>query len=334
MKALTKAEWQRMRPASAARTSWPTLAVLGADAVLFALASALFGRGVLLSLCAWLLFTLALVHLYIVDHECVHRAVFANAKANRWLGHLLGFALLYPFLQRRRSHLEHHAFAGSVTRDPASARAAARFASLSPRALVVLDVMWRCGVPFLALNERVGLWLDPFYRTHRSAAARAERRAGLLYAAGYATLACLLVRHGALGLGLTLYLPALGALLFVEELINLPHHLHDSVRPELSPLWEQTVVTHSCADLPLWSKVVLLHFNLHSAHHVFPEAPWHALPALERALVSRGLVRRVEHELRWSLRERRTSFREAFRDYFTPESGARARSNHEFPDTD
>src|SRR5258706_15422853 len=79
--------------------------------------------------------------------------------------------------------------------------------------------------------------------------------------------------------------------------------------------WRQDEVTHSCASLPIWSSLVVLNFNLHTAHHYFPHLPWYRLPFAAR------LVRQywplafspVQNEMRWSLRRRKGSFVRLFR---------------------
>lgn len=296
-------------PAPRARASWPTLLVLLFDTLPLGVALELARhQGLLARGCAVLCLLVVLLHAYLVLHECVHGAVFADRRANVVLGHLLGFVTLCPFLSRRRSHALHHAWTGHVERDPTNARAKQRLATLGTRSLVLLDLSWRAYVPLLALNERVGLWRAPFGASRDAHGAAAERRATHVQLSCYAALLMWLGYSESLLPAVSLYAPAFVGLLMMEELINLPHHAGAPLtRSRLAP-WEQGQVTHSCAEVPLWSRFVLLNFGLHQAHHRWPAYPWHELPAAHRALAATTPQTVVSNELAWSLRERRRPF--------------------------
>jgi len=314
---LDKATWLLKRRAlDLHATSWPTLGVLVCDVLLVVVSVALARRpGLVCHGATVLLLSVALLQLYLIHHECVHRAVFVDDRCNRWLGHALGFILMVPFLQRRRSHMLHHAWAGHLSRDPTNARAVARLSTFPPRALSLLDLLWRCWVPFLAINERLGLWLAPFRDDLDPRSRKIERVAVFVYLAGYALAASLLIWSEKLELAAQLYVPALVTLLVAEELINLPHHLQAPLVSSRLPLWSQDEVTDSCASLPVWSSVVLLHFNLHTAHHLFPALPWHKLPAAQKTLAGESASGFLCHEFAWSWRQRRTRFERVFASY-------------------
>lgn len=326
---LDKATWLLKRSAlDRHATSWPTLGVLLCDVLLVVVSVALARRsGLVCHGIAVLALSGALLQLYLIHHECVHRAVFVDDRENRWLGHVLGFILLVPFLQRRRSHMLHHAWAGHRSRDPTNARAVARLSAFPPRALSLLNLLWRCWVPFLALNERLGLWLAPFRDDLDHRSRRFERLAAFVYLAGYALAASFLIWSKQLELAARLYAPALATLLVAEELINLPHHLQAPLVSSRLPLWSQDEVTDSCASLPVWSSVVLLHFNLHTAHHLFPALPWHKLPAAHKALAGEGVSGFLRHEFAWSWRLRRTRFERVFASYLRGVEPALPRSH-------
>jgi fatty acid desaturase len=261
------------------------------------------------------LFTLALLHAYLIHHECVHRAVFARDKYNVALGELLGFALAYPFRARRRSHMLHHAWAGHLERDPTNARARARFATLSARQLHLLDRLWRSWLPFLALNERLGLWRSAF-AGDGTRHARGERIYAALALTLYLAMLSMAALSSALRPVLLSYACGLFLLMMLEELVNLPHHIEAPTVAHKLALWEQDEVTHSCRPLPIWSSLVLLNFNLHTAHHLFPGLPWYRLPEAERVLVTHTRAHQgQDHELAISLRLRRRAFADVFASY-------------------
>lgn len=296
----------------------PTLLVLLSDISLLALASflALAAPFACAGFVATPLFTLALLQLYLIHHECVHRAVFQRDRYNVLLGELLGFLLVYPFLARRRSHMLHHAWAGHLERDPTNARARARLSRLTRQELVLLEFLWRAWFPFLALNERIGLFRSSFLRDEHRQRHTRERASAYVCLLGYLALACAALLLPALRALALSYLPALFLLAVCEELINLPHHIESATVTHKLALWQQVKVTHSCATLTLWSRCVLLSFNLHTAHHIFPALPWYRLARAERALERQSLVLRMRsHEFGVSARLRRARFRQVFARY-------------------
>jgi fatty acid desaturase len=111
----------------------------------------------------------------------------------------------------------------------------------------------------------------------------------------------------------------------VEEIVNLPHHADAPLVARPLELWEQVQVTHSSRALRFWSSVILLHFNLHTAHHLFPWLPWYDLPRANRELTRLFplQVRELPGELCWNRRRRRVAFRVVFSAFFV-RRGARA----------
>jgi acyl-lipid omega-6 desaturase (Delta-12 desaturase) len=57
-----------------------------------------------------------LVRLFMVQHDCSHRAYFQNAAANDWLGRIIGVLTLTPHDCWRRTHAIHHATSGNLDR--------------------------------------------------------------------------------------------------------------------------------------------------------------------------------------------------------------------------
>jgi omega-6 fatty acid desaturase (delta-12 desaturase) len=54
------------------------------------------------------------VRLFILFHDCGHWSLFQSAKANRWVGTILGVLVFTPFSHWRQSHAVHHATAGNL----------------------------------------------------------------------------------------------------------------------------------------------------------------------------------------------------------------------------
>jgi acyl-lipid omega-6 desaturase (Delta-12 desaturase) len=264
----------------------------------------------------------AFVQLYVVHHEAVHGSVFHRDVWNAFVGHLIGWLLIYPFLPRRQSHRNHHRWTGHPTGDPTNRRLIAKLRSMSERSALRLDKLWHLWIPFIALSERIALWREPFLQRRSencSAAISREKRMAIAYIFGYLGCAYFLVATGLFVHFFCWYVPGWVALLVIEELINLPHHtetpLVDSSKPY--EFWRQSEVTRSCQTAPLWSKWILLNFNLHTTHHLFPHLPWFQLPEAQRLIlrIDPKIVSNSEHETAWSLTRRRKSFLSLYASY-------------------
>lgn len=57
-----------------------------------------------------------LVRLFIIQHDCGHRAFLPSQRANDWLGRCLGVLTLTPYAHWKRAHAQHHATSGNLDR--------------------------------------------------------------------------------------------------------------------------------------------------------------------------------------------------------------------------
>jgi acyl-lipid omega-6 desaturase (Delta-12 desaturase) len=57
-----------------------------------------------------------LVRLFLIQHDCGHRAFFRYKRANDWVGRALGVITLTPYEHWRRAHAIHHATHGNLER--------------------------------------------------------------------------------------------------------------------------------------------------------------------------------------------------------------------------
>jgi omega-6 fatty acid desaturase (delta-12 desaturase) len=54
------------------------------------------------------------IRLFILQHDCSHGSFFRNARANRWVGAVLGVVTLFPFAYWKKTHGIHHATSGNL----------------------------------------------------------------------------------------------------------------------------------------------------------------------------------------------------------------------------
>ncbi|KGX48458.1 fatty acid desaturase family protein [Burkholderia pseudomallei] len=290
---MTQDEWRSIKEKLPnGPTGNETLALWFLDLSLLYIAWSLWLAGGFGRLPALVLGALALLQLYLIMHEAVHNSVSSTHVFNEIVGHVCSWIIGLPFLPRRRAHLGHHAWTAHPSRDPENRKMIQKFSVITENDARTLEFAWRHWIPMIAFNHFVSHWLAPFQhrdtRAHRSKS-NTELAFGILYLIGYVAVGTLAWHAGVVG-NLVAFVAILWTVLLVAvELLNLPHHAeipllpHDAARP---PLWEQDVVSHSCAHLPVWSRWVILNFNLHVVHHAYPWLPWHELPRAQRLVDS------------------------------------------------
>jgi fatty acid desaturase len=224
---------------------------------------------------------------FVIMHECGHRSFLKGRWSNVIIGSLAGCGCLIPFETWARLHMLHHRWVGVVDMDPTQAHV------LSHRAMGRLiqagfRLVWKLRIP-IPMIQFVALvfWVEPF----KSLRSSGSRQFILSLSSMIFTLVpqvFLVVYlgwwHYVLWVG-----PATVIYFAIFELINLPQHSgmfpHTSkTHPKPIPIYEQEEITRT-SQTQFWvSRYILLHFNLHSEHHLFPSAPWHALPEISTIL--------------------------------------------------
>lgn len=221
----------------------------------------------------------AFVHAFVLLHEAGHHTLFRSRRVNRFVGHVAGFVALIPFHAWQRIHARHHRYTGWQDLD-------ATTASLVPRAIrpwerAVMDFAWRTWLPLFSVLYRLqNYWnlprIAPFLRD--AAARRAIRINVVVQLAAYGAL---LAYVGPAAL-FVLVGPALLLSLMVEDVLLLSQHTHvpqhlsggRAVRP-FQPL-EQAGFTRSLR-LPRAVSVLIMHFDAHELHHMYPYVPGYLL---------------------------------------------------------
>jgi acyl-lipid omega-6 desaturase (Delta-12 desaturase) len=77
-----------------------------------AVANGLWWLGLLLAAPA----AVFLVRLFMIQHDCSHRAFFSSAAANDWTGRIIGVLTFTPYDCWRRTHAIHHGTSGNLDR--------------------------------------------------------------------------------------------------------------------------------------------------------------------------------------------------------------------------
>jgi acyl-lipid omega-6 desaturase (Delta-12 desaturase) len=239
------------------QSRWPTVTVIVFDCLVSAIAWRLIHGGTFIGeILSVPLLALVFLHAYLLLHEATHSAISRNKRINALVGHACGWLILMPFLSRQRSHLLHHAWTGHPEGDPANRRIIRRFSVLTGDQAERLERTWRSWLPMLTLNDRIGMWRDPFMQFESGSTLsriRSEMRAAKTYLGLYVLALVLLTWSGHLGTVLICYVVAWSIQLVLEELVNLPHHAETpllNASDNALPLWEQDLVSTSIYTRP------------------------------------------------------------------------------------
>jgi fatty acid desaturase len=223
--------------------------------------------------------TLAFVQWFVLLHECGHDTLFRSRRPHAIAAHAAAFFSIVPYACWTRVHGRHHRWTGWQDMDPTTQSLVPRERGRFERAIV--NVCWKYSIPLFSIVYRVeNYWRLP--RLFRLFPSRADRQrmardAGVLlflYAAA-------IVVVGPLTL-LRLVGPALVLSLMAEDVLLLSQHTHipqnlshgKAVRP--FPAVQQEVYTRSLR-LPNWLSTLLLHFDAHELHHMYPFVPGYRL---------------------------------------------------------
>ena len=253
------------RAALTARSDGPALwhlaghgGLIAVCAILIAVRVPMWGlllplQGILLSF----LFTLA--------HECTHKTPFANERLNDTIGHICGVVLVLPFRTFRYFHLTHHKWTNIAGKDP----------ELSGEPLTTRTRwLWHVsGLPYwraqfvqltsLALGRFAAPWLP------ERAAAAVTREARVIVAI------YICVAFSLFFTPLLFWIWILPALLGqpVLRLYLLAEH---GDCPMVANMFENTRTTFTNRLV----RFVAWNMPYHIEHHVWPQVPFHQLPAL------------------------------------------------------
>lgn len=198
-------------------------------------------------------------------HEAVHGILNGNSRFNFVLGWLFGTFSLLPFSSWRKVHLDHHLWTGNLDRDPTMRLILGHRDGVIPTSKVQ-DFFWRAWLPYLAWRQQLVFWKRSL--EDRDWVVRAQTLGSLAYLAGLGLLT-----------GGTVVVVAVFTYLMIVELINFPHHmdLKQAGGTMRLPAHEQHRFSRTCLYQKWFSRHVLLNFNFHVEHHLFPNLPWHEL---------------------------------------------------------
>jgi acyl-lipid omega-6 desaturase (Delta-12 desaturase) len=244
-------------------------------------------------------------------HEAVHGVVSKNKMINDTVGVWAGGLCLLPFESWKQVHLEHHYWSGNIEKDPVMVLVRT-FPNWSKGLQSSLGFLWKAWIPALALLQYAVFWWHSSLKFIKN-----PTSLKLLSSVIFPIVLSLSIFNlfGATQT-LTLLIPAFVLYLLAVEVVNFPHHVGLPYVDEDHhlPVWDQHITARSCI-YPAWlSKFIVLNFNYHIEHHMFPDAPWYYLPDLHQ-MVSPALKENynTDHQFVWIKENRIKSLAQLFK---------------------
>lgn len=216
-------------------------------------------------------------------HDAAHGSLVQSKKANNFFGILGGAICLLPFEQWKVSHLQHHFWSGNIEKDPVMSLVI-KFPKFSMRTKNVVSFLWKAWFPILSILQHLVFWilsLRTFIQKPKSFYETASFCAPILFWGA-------LLAFGSKQFIFFSLLPGILIYLLGTEVINLPHHLQ---LPHLKneqrySVWDQYKTARTCLYPMKLSSFLILNFNFHAEHHMFPDVPWYYLPEIQKLILA------------------------------------------------
>lgn len=243
-------------------------------------------------------------------HEAVHGLLSKNSRTNQILGVVSGTFCLLSFDSWKKAHIEHHRWSGNIDKDPVAAMIKT-FPKFPKPLQKVLTLGWKCWLPTLSFLQHTVFWAITFHYTLKNKQSMSQSLSVIIPALFWA--GCLALSP--LQITISVIFPSVVFYLIGTEVINAPHHLgltyfHGETK---IPLWEQFKTARSCV-YPKWlARFVVLNFNYHSEHHMYPYVPWYHLDKLHQIVRPEiGEAYNLDPSFSWVLTNRSKDLVEVF----------------------
>jgi acyl-lipid omega-6 desaturase (Delta-12 desaturase) len=228
-----------------------------------------------------------LVRLFMIQHDCSHRAYFKNAALNDWLGRIIGVFTLTPHDCWRRSHAIHHATSGNLDR-----RGIGEVATLTVEEYRALPLLKRIGYR-LYRHPAIIFGIGPaflFLLQHRLPTGQMRQgwRPWTSALATNAAIAVLIVAAVLLGGWKALLLVHLPTLLLAASIgvwLFYVQHQFEQTYWARQQAWNGTEAAlqgSSFYDLPTPLRWMTANIGIHHVHHVSSRIPFYRLPKMLR----------------------------------------------------
>ena len=227
-----------------------------------------FGLGVLLNF------------LYAAQHELSHATVFSTRKLNEVFGRLIGFTMIFPRDYDQVMHFAHHTYTQNWEKDGELVR--------EPYTLTTY-LLWMSGITywrnrvFGVIRRSRGIIIEPFIRAEEEGKVIRESRIHILF---YILI---------VGISVMFHSWAAMAFWIIPMLLTKPVHQLQNTIEHLGLSHEDNILENTRSTrtnaLMRW---LCWQMPYHTAHHVFPSAPFWKLRILNAKIEAQaGTVHRM-----------------------------------------
>ena len=228
-----------------------------------------------------------MVRLFIVQHDCGHRAMFSSRTVNNWVGRCMGPLTLTPYEYWRYAHSMHHAGSGNLdkrgfgdieTLTISEYNSLSTFNKLRYRLYRNPFVLFIIGPAYLFIvRHRFPLWALSLGRAQWISIMTTNLSIAVLYGAiiyfiGFK--AFILIQLPVVALG-----ASIGVWLFYVQ------HQFDTTQWDHTETWEHehsALHGSSFYDLPKPIMWLTGYIGIHHVHHLSSRVPFHKLPQVMR----------------------------------------------------
>jgi omega-6 fatty acid desaturase (delta-12 desaturase) len=221
---------------------------------------------------------------FFLVHDLGHNNYFRSKKWNTFWGHVASIFCILPFFPWRYIHRGHHYWTGWKDKDPTMAVIVPR--DLTPGRKTIINFCWKLWIPIFS----VSFSLSNFWNVKKLKALYPDKFKENLF-----SIILLPVVYGLLigFLGGAEFLQVWGLAYFLFLFLSDPLLLsqHSSVPQKFAgekkvspiPFKDQDEFTRSLTFPSFVTKYVLLSFNNHIVHHIFPTMPGYNLYKVEES---------------------------------------------------
>lgn len=212
---------------------------------------------------------------FAILHACGHNSFLKNRKLNDLAGLMMSPLCFIPYHPWKYIHQDHHVWTGWKDIDPTT-RGLMKEPGRWQQA--VLNFCWKSWIPLISIHYIVTVFFD---LTHTSL--RNHNRK--LFLAAMSTF-WVVAFHGTLiyslgtqwlmifGLSSFIYLN-LGDISLLTQHVHLPLDQANGIAVNPKANWEQDEYSHTMVLPDFVTKWIVLGFNHHSLHHLFPNLPYY-----------------------------------------------------------
>jgi acyl-lipid omega-6 desaturase (Delta-12 desaturase) len=220
-------------------------------------------------------------------HDMGHGFFFESKKVNTFWGHIVSLSPILPFVPWILIHGQHHRYSGNKYKDPTTSDK--NYSDLTPKNKKIINLIWKSWIPVFVLSYSLSnFWNYPKLKR------LFPKHAGRCLASIVFTLsffASMIFIFGPVNF-LKVWGVSYGLFLIICEPILFSQHVHidqaDKTDPDFNhessyEVWKQDEFSRSLIFPALIRKYVLINFNLHGHHHVFPNLAGYYLDKIDEA---------------------------------------------------